>query len=311
MSDTTLRTPEEVAKVLKISRFTVYELIKRGELPSYRIGRSMRIEAADLEKYIQQAKQGDFSAQPLPPAPIEKTTAPLSGLILCGQDVILDVLASHLETQLHSNRVLRRYIGSIGGLIALYNEAVNIATAHLWDGDSDEYNIPYVRRYLPGRKALVINLVYRMEGFYVAPGNPKGITDWADLTRPDVRFVNREPGAGARVLLDEKLRQLDIDSNQISGYNRKEMSHLAVASCVARGDADVGIGTEKAAMQVQQVEFIPLQKERYDFIMLRQDIDKPEFRTLMSILRSNDFRREVDGMGGYDTSRMGEIVAEV
>jgi len=311
MSDTTLRTPEEVAKELKISRFTVYELIKRGELPAYRIGRSMRIEAADLEKYKQQSKQGDFSTQSMPVTGIGKTSAPLSGLILCGQDVILDVLASHLETRLNASQVLRRYIGSIGGLIALYNETVNVATAHLWDGDSDEYNVPYVRRYLPGRKTLVINLVYRMEGFYVAPGNPKGITTWTDLIRPDIRFVNREPGAGARVLLDEKLRQLDIDSNQIPGYDRKEMSHLAVASCVARGDADVGIGTEKAAMQVQQVEFIPLQKERYDFIMLRQDANKPEFQILMSILRSNEFQREVNGMGGYDTSRMGEIIAEV
>ncbi|VBB09567.1 Hypothetical protein LUCI_4862 [Lucifera butyrica] len=309
MADTTLRTPEEVAKILKISRFTVYELIKRGELPAYRIGRSMRIEAADLEKYKQQSKQGVASATVIP-AP-EKNTLPLTGLILCGQDTILDVLASHLEARLNSNRVLRRYIGSIGGLIALYNESVNVATAHLWDGDSGEYNIPYVRRYLPGRKALVVNLVYRIEGFYVAPGNPKGIADWPDLTRPDISFVNREPGAGARVLLDEKLRQLDIDSSLISGYDRKEMSHLAVASCVARGDADVGIGTEKAAMQVENVEFIPLQKERYDLVMLRQNFIKPEFEVLMSILRSAEFRREVDGMGGYDTSRMGEIIAEV
>ncbi|BBB89789.1 MAG TPA: helix-turn-helix transcriptional regulator [Methylomusa anaerophila] len=310
MADKDLYTPEEVAKTLRISRFTVYELIKRGELPAYRIGRSMRIEAVELEKYIQNSKQALTSAAPNSVAHSQDFSAP-SGLILCGQDAVLDVLASQLESRLQGNRVFRRFIGSIGSLIALYNQTVNVATAHLWDSDSDEYNIPYVRRYLPGQKARIVNLVYRMEGFYVALGNPKGIADWSDLTRPDVRFINREPGAGARVLLDEKLRRLNIDSSLIKGYNRKEMSHLAVASCVARDDADAGIGTEKAAMQVANVQFVPLQKERYDLVMLRQDVDNPEFKLMMSILRSAEFRREVDGMGGYDTSLMGEIVADV
>jgi putative molybdopterin biosynthesis protein len=145
----------------------------------------------------------------------------------------------------------------------------------------------------------------------VSPGNPKGIIDWTDLTKPDIRFVNRERGAGARVLLDEMLRKLNINFETIAGYEREEMNHLAVASCVARGEADVGLGTEKAAMQVSNVEFVPLQKERYDLIMLRQDVEKPDFQTLISILRSSEFRKEIDGMGGFDTSQMGDIIAEI
>jgi putative molybdopterin biosynthesis protein len=304
MPDDILYKPADVAKKLNISRFTVYELIKRGELPVYRIGRSMRIKAADLEVYMYKAKADE---QPLDGQYFDNQ----GGIIICGQDVVLDILSSHLEKRVRNVQFLRRYIGSISGLVSLYNRSAHIATTHLWDGDSDEYNVPYVRRYLPGQKASVVNLVYRMEGFYVAPGNPKHIVDWHDLIRPDVRFVNRGPGAGARVLLDEKLRQLNIDARNIQGYLREEISHLTVASCVARGEADVGLGTEKAALQVRNVEFIPLQKERYDLVVLSQYIDTNHFQTLLSILRSEEFRKEVAGMSGYDISQMGEIIAEL
>ncbi len=306
-----LYKPEEVAKILNISRFTVYGLIKRGELPAYRIGRSMRIESADLENYKRKSRSSELFTghESLPADP--SVPAHYPGLIICGQDVILDVLSGHLEKQIPGVQFLRRYVGSISGLISLYNRTANIATTHLWDGDSDEYNVPFVRRYLPGQKACVVNLVSRVEGFYIAPGNPKNIKDWHDLIRPDIRFVNRNLGAGARVLLDEKLRKLNIDSRNIQGYSREELSHLAVASCVARGEADVGLGTEKAAMQVRNIEFIPLQKERYDLVILPQDINPQHFETLLSILRSDEFRKEVMGMSGYDISQMGEIIAEL
>lgn len=315
MSSSTLYKPEEVAKILNISRFTVYELIKRGDLPAYRIGRSMRIESTDLENYKRRSRSSEQAIAPAlisEPPPLEQPAFDKQvGLIICGQDVILDVLAGHLEQRISNMQFLRRYVGSISGLISLYNRSANIATTHLWDGDSNEYNIPFVRRYLPGQKSCIVNLVSRIEGFYVAQGNPKNVTDWHDLVRPDLQFVNRNRGAGARVLLDEKLRKLNIDSRNIHGYFKEEMSHLAVASCVARGEADVGLGTEKAAMQVRNIDFIPLQKERYDLVMLPQDINPQHFDALLSILRSNEFRKEVAGMSGYDISQMGEIIAEL
>jgi putative molybdopterin biosynthesis protein len=150
-----------------------------------------------------------------------------------------------------------------------------------------------------------------MEGFYVASGNPHNISTWPDLIRPNVRFVNRERGSGARVLLDEMLRKLDIDCELIHGYDHEEMNHLSVASCVARGEADVGLGTEKTTRQVHSVDFIPLQKERYDMILLKQDAKKPEFQRLIAILRSPEFRKEIESLGGYDISQMGEIMAEI
>jgi len=311
LSDTVSYTPEEVAKILKLSRFTIYEFIKRGELTAYHIGRKLRIEGTDLDIFMKNAKS---ISQPSSQSAHQITNTPVSsqdGLIIYGQDAALDVLTRHLEKQMPHVRFLRSYNGSMDGLIALYRGTANLVTTHLWDGDTGEYNTPYVRRLLPGQRAVIINLVSRQEGFYVAPGNPKNIRDWPDLLRSDIRFINRERGSGARVLLDEKFQKLNLDPRAIPNYCQEETSHLAIASLVARGEADVGIGIEKAAMQVQNVEFIPLQKERYDLVMLRHDLDKPHFQALLSILRSSAFRNEIAGMGGYDVSQMGDLMAEL
>jgi putative molybdopterin biosynthesis protein len=304
-------TPEEVAKILQISRFTVYELIKRGELEAYRIGRKVRVEPADLERYKQKSKKcGPYLTQTTAKTPIPKLNIH-DGLIICGQDAVLDILTRHLERHLPQLRFLRRYTGSIDGLMALYQGTANLVTAHLWDSDSGDYNVSYVRRLLPGHKTVIYNLVYRMEGFYVAKGNPKGIQTWTDLAQNGIRFVNRECGSGARVLLDQQLRILKLNCRAIHGYDHEETSHLAVASRVARGEADVGLGIEKAAGHVREIEFIPLVKERYDLVMRQEDLDLPHFQSMLAILRSPAFHNEVAGMGGYDISKMGHFIAEV
>ena len=311
MSDTTSYTPDEVAKILKISRFTVYEMIKRGDFPAYRIGRKVRVEAPDLELYIQNSKKNSpLQQQPAPP-PSEHPATESDSLIICGQDIILDILTRHLERLLPGIRCLRNHSGSIDGLLALYRGTANVVTTHLWDSDTDTYNTPYIRRFLPGHRTLVYNLAHRNTGFYVAKGNPKGINNWHDLTRSDVTLINRERGSGARVLLDVMLHVLALDYRQIKGYTREESSHLAVASCVARGEADVGIGIEKAALQVNGVDFIFQKKERYDMVFRKEDADKPHFQALLTAIRSDSFRNEVAGMGGYDLSQTGQLMGNI
>lgn len=311
MVDEVSYTPDEVAKILKVTRYTVYEMIKRGDLVAYRIGRNMRIDNAALENYKKKFQGKKLIGPVFTRTQSENSLNYRNELILSGQEGVLDILTRHLECQVQNVRFLRHYAGSMAGLMALYNGTASIAAAHLWDGDSDEYNIPYVRRFLPGQRPIIVNLVYRMEGFYVAPGNPKKILVWSDLTRPDVRLINRERGSGARVLLDEKLCQLDIDPCRIVGYESEEMSDLAVASSVARGEADAGLGTEQAAMHVKNVDFVPLQRERYDLVLLRQDLEKSYFQEIISILRSKTFQQEVAAIDGYDISRMGDIIAEI
>jgi putative molybdopterin biosynthesis protein len=310
MSENISYTPDEVAQILKVSRFTIYEMIKRGELPAYHVGRKVRVEQNDLEHYKQISKGGNvFLASPNGnPAP---SASPASeGMIICGQDLILDILTRHLEAQFPQLPFLRKYVGSMAGLLALYHGSVNLATAHLWDSDSGEYNLPYIRRLLPGRKTMVYNLVYRMAGFYVAKGNPKSIHSWQDLFRADISLVNREYGSGARVLLDEQIYALNLNQNKIMGYEYIVTSHLAVASAIARGDADVGVGIEKAAAQVQEIEFIPLQRERYDLVIREEDLTLPHFQALISLLQSPVFHTEIQGIGGYDISQMGQLMTQ-
>ena len=184
-----------------------------------------------------------------------------------------------------------------------------MASSHLWDGETGEYNVPYVKRLLPGVPSVVVHLTYRTQGFYVAKGNPKRIRSWADLSNPGIVLVNREKGAGSRVLLDEHMKLLGIDSKKIAGYGNEVQSHIAVASAIARGRADVTVGSEKIARQVDGIDFVPLQTERYDLVVKKAAFETRPIQVMMGILESGIMRDEFAGLGGYDTSDMGRIVS--
>jgi putative molybdopterin biosynthesis protein len=317
MDDNSALTPQEVADILKIAKNTVYALIKRGELNSYRVGKKVRVDISDVDEYKNRTKSIKSNPQAGPVQdtiranPLSQEEPPRSGgFVICGQDILLDILSRYL--QLHPNGVqaLRSYVGSYNGLYALYQGKVQMATAHLWDGDTGQYNVPYVRRMLPGVPAVIIHLACRLQGFYVPKGNPRGIKGWEDLKRKDITIINREKGSGTRVLLDEHLRRLGISSGSIKGYDRESTSHLAIASTVARGGADIGIGNEKSGLQVKGIDFIPLQTERYELVIRKEDMDKAPFKAAVEILRSPEFLMELEGIGGYDLAETGRIVAE-
>lgn len=316
-------TPLEVAEMLKITKNTVYELIKREELPSYKIGKKIRIDLHDVEDYINNqkntskvsnntftlSKENSNSINLKPINNISLNTKSNTEIIIAGQDILLDILARYIEENLPDYTILRSYKGSYNGLYDLYNNKVSVASCHLWDGDKDEYNIDYVKRLVPGTPCIIINLAYRLQGFYVKKGNPLKITCFEDLSSKNIKFINREKGSGVRVLLDEKLRLLNINPNSINGYHNEESSHLAIASSVGRGDADVGIGNKKASMQVETIDFIPLQRERYDLIIKKEDLNNPVYQTIISILQSDKFKNEIEGIGGYDLKDLGKIIA--
>ncbi|AOY76598.1 substrate-binding domain-containing protein [Clostridium formicaceticum] len=314
-------TPQEVADILQIAKNTVYELIKRGEMNAYRVGRKVRIDPKDVEDYKNRTKsQKDSSInnpsliQPTLSKPssllCDEASYPSRGFVISGQDALLDILSRYLQVHPEGTHALRSYVGSYNGLYALYQGKVQLATAHLWDGETNQYNISYVKKMLPGTPAVIIHLACRMQGFYVAKGNPKNITGWEDLRRSDVTIINREKGSGTRVLLDEHLKLMGIDRQRIKGYNRESSSHLAVASTVARGGADLALGNEKTGLQVHEVDFIPLQQERYELVARKEDIGQPPFRAVLEILNSQDFKMELSGIGGYDLKETGDIIAE-
>lgn len=313
-------TALQVAELLKITKNTVYELVKRGELPGYKVGKKLRIDKYDVESYINNqkiTKSNNIQLKILKDEPLKEETSNniikldnLSDIIISGQDVILDILAEKIKEKANDIRVLRSNVGSYASLYDLYNDKISISSTHLWDGDTNEYNTAFVRKMLPGVSCLLINLAYRTVGFYVAKGNPCKINTWKDLSKKNISLINREKGSGIRILLDEKLRLNNIDREQVNGYNIEKQSHAAVARSIARGEGDVGIGNEKVASQLNEIDFIPLQEERYDLVIKECDLKYPIYKLIINTIKSEEFKKEIEGLGGYDLRDIGKILAK-
>lgn len=234
-----------------------------------------------------------------------------NGIVVVGShDLALDVLANHLHKQYPRRNLSSSNVGSLGGLIALRRGEAHLAGSHLLDEESGEYNVAYVKRLLGDKEMVIINLVYREQGLMVAKGNPKRLSNLADLRRQGVSFINRQRGAGTRVLLDFKLKEMGIDPAQIDGYERAAFTHLAVAAAIASGTADAGLGIVAAARALD-LDFVPLLKERYDLVIPRIYYESPFLEPLLTILQQPSFRAEVEKLGGYDTSLMGQIIARL
>lgn len=184
-------------------------------------------------------------------------------------DLALDLLGSLLSGKYPGMSLSSTHVGSMGGIMAMRRGEAHIAGVHLLDEETGEYNVPYVKRYLDSKDYALVNLVHREQGLIVAPGNPKGIQGISDLVKPGVSFVNRQRGAGTRILLDLELKRLGISEDQISGYEHEEYTHMGVAASVANSVADVGLGIRSAARALG-LDFVPVAWERYDLLMTKE-----------------------------------------
>jgi putative molybdopterin biosynthesis protein len=192
-------------------------------------------------------------------------------------------------------------------LLALQNHRAHLGGSHLFDPETNSYNVPYIKRLLPELPLKLINLVHRSQGLMVLPGNPKNIQGFQDLTRPEVRFSNRQRGSGTRILLDYQLGQLKISPDAIQGYDQEEYTHMAVAVNVLSGAADTGLGI-MAAAKALGLDFIPVVTERYDLVVPETTYADDRFQKLLAIIRSEEFKTAVAALGGYDTRETGDLV---
>lgn len=181
---------------------------------------------------------------------------------------------------------------------------------HLFDPETGEYNVPFVRRWLPDRSVVLVNLGVWEEGFLVRPGNPLAIRTAADLARPGVRIVNREAGAGSRHLLERALQQEGVPSEAVAGFDRVVGDHVAVAAAVAAGEADAGVSAASIAAAFG-LGFVPLQQVRYDMVFPKEYLAEAPVQQLIGSLGHRWVRSQLEALGGYDASRTGEVVAEV
>jgi putative molybdopterin biosynthesis protein len=237
------------------------------------------------------------------PAEIDRTIVHIGSHDLC-----LDVLSQYLADA--GRRFSSANAGSLGGLTALRRGDAHLAGSHLLDPATGEYNLSYVKQYLPGMPVVLMTFMHREQGLIVAPGNPKGIQGLADLVRDDLRYVNRQRGAGTRLLLDYSLNRMGIEPGKVKGYRREEYTHLAVAVAVQSGAADCGLGIAAAAHALK-LDFIPFGKERYDLVIPRTYYESELLQPLLDLIRGPVLRQVVSELPGYDTTSMGDIVMEL
>jgi putative molybdopterin biosynthesis protein len=228
--------------------------------------------------------------------------------VIGSHDLVLDLAAVALRGIDPGVTLASSNVGSLGGLVALRDGLCHLAGSHLLDPQTGEYTLPYLPRVFGRDTALhdvaVIRLVHREQGLIVAAGNPLGITGIEDLSRPGLRYVNRQRGAGTRVLLDHKLRQRDIASGDILGYHREEHTHLAVAAAVAAGRADAGLGVLAAARPFG-LDFVPVAQEPYDLIVTQEAYGSSVLAPLWALLADEKFRASVEALGGYSSAETG------
>ena len=307
MSQNKSLSTQEVADILHVSKSTIYDLIRRGEIHSYKIGRKVRFTQDDVDAYIARSRH-EHSTRAV--KNVEAASALYSvkdedeRFTISGQDVVLDLIANHLQQE--GINTSRAYLSGFEGLLSLYEGKVHAAACHLYDGEG--FNASYVKSLMPGIPAVLVNVSHRRLGFYVKAGNPKGIKGWQDLKRSDISILNRRPGSGARIVLDIQLKKLGINSKNLIGYDRIMKSHLTMAAAVAEGEADLALGTERVSRQMEGIEFIPLLEERVDLVLRKDSLENDTVQTLIRLMASKEFRREAARFSGNDYRDMGKIM---
>ncbi len=256
-----------------------------------------RITSGVVEKFYRARSSGLLLQELILPEDPAHPTMVFSG----SHDLAVEMLTEQLSAIM---TILTLPVGSLDGLVTLRQGLCNFSGAHLFDL-SGEYNTPFVRRFFPDRTTMLVTLAHREQGLMLSPGNPKQIHSLPDLVRTNVVFVNRQKGSGTRLWLDNELKQLDVPTQRIIGYEREVNSHTESARMVQSGEIDAAIGLHASAHQ-HGLDFISLFHERYDLVFPQEQAIS--LQPILDTLQTGAFRSRVENMRGYDTTHTGEKI---
>jgi len=290
----------QVAGYLGINDKKIYALAKAGKIPCTRVTGKWTFPRKLIDGWIEQSA--------VHPERRELRPEPRPFLLAAGSDdPSLSVLRDLFEQRTTPASFFLNTVGSSGGLAALHDGIADLATVHLLDPASGEYNLPFVKN-LFGAGALVVQLFYRQLGLIVAPGNPLKLRAIADLARPKVRLINRQAGSGTRLYLDHALARLEIKAQKLNGYESSVSSHIEVGLRILSGEAHAGLATLTTARMLR-LDFVPLARERFDLVIPQERFFWPGIQALLNIVGSSEFRGRLEALGGYECVESGRIIS--
>jgi excisionase family DNA binding protein len=294
-----LMNTRQVAGYLGINEKKVYALAKTGKIPCTRVTGKWTFPRRLIDAWIEHSAARPETRE------LRQEQRPF--LLAAGSDdPSLGVLRELFEKHTKPASFFLNTVGSSGGLAALRDGIADLATSHILDAATGEYNLPFVKNFLGG-KAVVVQLFHRELGLVVAHGNPVKLRAVADLARPEVRMINRQPGSGTRLYLDHTLARLKIKSRRLTGYETSVSTHVEVGLRVLRCEVDTGLATMTTARMLG-LDFIPLVRERFDAVIREERFFSPAVQALVSVVGSREFRDRLEAMGGYDSSESGRII---
>ena len=271
-------------------------------------GTTMSLVRADGVLEVPQSVEG-YEAGTRVKIKLLKKEEEIKNTLICigSHDPIVDIASDLFHMKTGKYFLSSAHVGSMGGIMALKGSETHIAPIHLLDMEDGSYNITYLKKYLPDKPMVLIKGVKRIQGIIVPKGNPLDIKSLLDIATKGRKFVNRQRGSGTRLFLDYNLKKLQIEPRNISGYEREEFTHIGVAAVVAAGDADCGLGVYSAA-ELMNLDFIALGNEEYDFALPKEFLETDMIREFIKVIKSYEFKAELERLGGYDYTEIGEII---
>lgn len=297
-----LMSTKEVAKYININEKQIYLLIRAGRIPCTRVTGKWIFPKKSIDEWIQNSVKGGLQHA-------RKKVKKIEGALLASgsNDPLLDILLTVIKKDHSDFNIFSANTGSVSGLQAFNAGLTDIAFSHLFDPQSGDYNTPYLEQYCPDQQPVVVNLFCRQIGFLIAKSKSDIFKGWQSLTNKKIRFINRQNGAGIRIMLDHELQNRSISYKDITGYDNEVYTHFEVGLSLISGDADVGLASAAVA-KILDLKFLPLVSERFDMVLDKNTFFRPTVQTFIETLQSDKFKNRVKKIGNYDFKDSGKIL---